>query len=257
MKKVTAFVGAARKGHTYKATREFLDRLEAFGDVETELVQLSDHRLEICRGCKLCFSKGEEFCPLKDDRDVLIAKIEASDGVVFASPNYSFQVSGWMKVFLDRLGFLYHRPRFHGKTATSIVVQGIYGGGRIVKYLDFAAGGLGFWTVKGSVHTAFEPMTEKEQRKRDASLARQAATFHAALLKPPHRSPSLLPLALFRMGRASIGVELDETSRDWRYYRDQGWFDANYYYPTRLGPVKRALGGLADIIGTRMAKSRG
>jgi hypothetical protein len=28
MKKVTAFVGAGRKGHTYQATREFLDRLE-------------------------------------------------------------------------------------------------------------------------------------------------------------------------------------------------------------------------------------
>jgi len=31
--------------------------------------------------------------PLKDDRDVLIEKMMTSDAVVFASPNYSFQVS--------------------------------------------------------------------------------------------------------------------------------------------------------------------
>ncbi len=33
--------------------------------------------------------------------------------------------------FLDRLGFVFHRPRFFGKAFTSIVAQGIYGGGKI------------------------------------------------------------------------------------------------------------------------------
>ena len=93
-KKVTAFVGSARKGHTYDAVVQFLNNLQSMGDIEVEIVRLSDYRLEVCRGCKLCFDRGEEHCPLKDDRDVLIEKMMASDGVIFASPNYSFQVSG-------------------------------------------------------------------------------------------------------------------------------------------------------------------
>jgi multimeric flavodoxin WrbA len=93
VKKVTAFVGTARKKHTHSAVQGFLANLEAHGDVECEIVPLGDYRIEMCRGRKLCFEKGEEFCPLKDDRDALIGKIMASDGVVFASPNYSFQVS--------------------------------------------------------------------------------------------------------------------------------------------------------------------
>jgi len=101
MKRVTAFVGSARKKYTYDAVRQFLDDLQSLGDVECEIVALSDHRLGTCRGCCVCFAKGEEFCPLKDDRDVLIEKMMASDGVVFASPNYSFQVSAIMKIFLD------------------------------------------------------------------------------------------------------------------------------------------------------------
>ena len=137
MKRVTAFVGSARKKHTYDAVRQFLDHLQSLGDVECEIVGLSDYRLGTCMGCKVCFARGEESCPLKDDRDALIEKMMASDGVVFASPNYMFQVSAIMKIFLDRLGFYGHRPGFFGKTFTSIVSQGIFGGGKIVKYLDF------------------------------------------------------------------------------------------------------------------------
>jgi multimeric flavodoxin WrbA len=256
-KKVTAFVGTARKKHTYNAVREFLDRLEALGGVESEIVALSDYRLEPCRGCKLCFEKGEEFCPLKDDRDVLLEKIMASDGVVFASPNYSFQVSGMMKVFLDRLGFLFHRPRFHGKTFTSIVVQGFYGGGKIVKYLSFVGRGLGFDVVKGSVATALEPMTEKEQRKRDKALSKQSKRFHEALSRPGDHAPPLFMLMVFRMGRQSVRHLLDDSSRDYVYYSEKGWFESDYFYPTRLGVLKRSAGSLFDLIFGRIYKARG
>jgi multimeric flavodoxin WrbA len=256
VKKVTAFVGTASKKHTYHAVRELLDRLEALGGLETEIVALSDYRIETCRGCKVCFEKGEEFCPLKDDRDVLIEKMIESDGVVFASPNYSFQVSGMMKTFLDRLGFAFHRPRFHGKTFTSVVVQGIYGGRKIVKYLDFAGGGLGFDVVKGSCSTAFEPMTEKERLKRDKVLAKQSKRFHERLSRSSDPVPGLLEIMVFRMGRTSMRLELDETSRDYRYYSEHGWFDSDYYYPTRLGVLKRWAGSLFDAIGARMSKAR-
>jgi multimeric flavodoxin WrbA len=255
-KRVTAFVGSARKKHTYSAVREFLERLEARGSVEYEIVPLSDYRIETCRGCKLCFEKGEEFCPLKDDRDVLLEKIMASDGVVFASPNYSFQVSGTMKTFLDRLGFLFHRPRFHRKTFTSIVVQGVYGGRKIVKYLGFVGRGLGFDVVKGSCSTAFEPMTEKEQCKRDKTLARQSKRFHARLIGSRDHVPTLFELMIFRMSRQSIRLTLDDSYLDYTYYSDNGWFESDYYYPVRLGVVKRSAGNLFDFIFARISKAR-
>ncbi len=246
MKTVTAFVGAGRKGYTYQAAREFLGQLEALGGVETELVRLSDYRLEPCRGCKLCFEKGEESCPLKDDRDVLIGKMMASDGVVFASPNYSFQVSGLMKLFLDRLGYMCHRPECHGKTFTSIVVQGFFGGGKILKYFDLMGTALGFDVVKGTCSTALVPMTEKERQERDAALAKQATRFRAQLAKGVPHVPGLLELVMFRMGRNNVRLELDETDADYKYYAERGWFDSDYFYPTRLGFMKRAVGRLAD-----------
>lgn len=256
MKRVTAFVGSARKGHTLDAVEQFLRNLQSMGNIEYEIVRLSDYRIEACRGCQVCFRKGEEYCPLKDDRDVLIEKIMASDGVVFASPNYAFQVSAMMKAFLDRLGFAFHRPRFFGKTFTSIVAQGIYGGDKIVDYMDFVANGLGFNTVKGSCLTTLDPMTEKQQHKIDKVLAAQARRYYARLEKPGHPAPSLFKLMIFRMGRTKVRLELDDSFRDYTYYADKGWFESDYYYPTRLGALKQEAGKLFDSLSARMTRAR-
>jgi len=253
MKKITAFVGTARKKHTYYAVQQFLNSVASHGDVEHEIIALGDYRVETCRGCKTCFIKGESFCPLKDDRDVLIEKMMTSDGVIFASPNYSFQVTAIMKTFLDRLGFVFHRPRFFGKVFTSIVVQGIYGGSNIVKYLDFVGMGLGFNVVKGSCVTALEPMSEKEQQKIDSILAAHSRRFHASLSQPPYPAPTLLKLWAFRASRTSIRM-LDETHRDYTYYRDKGWFESDYFYPARLNVFKMAAGALFDFTTSRSAR---
>jgi multimeric flavodoxin WrbA len=264
MKSVTAFVGSARKhGVTYRATRRFLDDLQSLGEVRSELVFLSDHDIGLCRGCKACFIRGEELCPLHDDRDLLIEKMARSDGVVLASPVYSFQVSAHVKALLDRLGFALHRPRFHGKAYTSIVVEGLYGGRDVVKYLDFVGGGLGFNVVRGSrivcrknPDTAQEPMLDAERRKMDEALARQARRFHEQLLSPPFPEPTMLQLFGFRMARTSMRLELAEDRRDHAYYRDHGWFDSDYYYPTKLCPLKRVAGAAFDRFATRSSRAR-
>jgi len=256
MKKVTAFVGSARKMDTYNAASRLLDDLRSRGGVETEIVRLHDYEIGICRGCKICFSRGEEFCPVKDDRDALIAKLTASDGVVLATPNYSFQVSGVMKLFLDRLGFVFHRPRFFGKAFTSIVVQGVYRGRQIERYLDFVGKGLGFNTVRGTVFTVLEPITEKEKRQRERALADQGRRFYERMTGPAYPAPALIMLMGFRMGRTSMKLELDENSCDCRYYRDRGWFESDYFYPTKLGPVKKAVGRLSESFQARKTRAR-
>jgi multimeric flavodoxin WrbA len=254
-KKVTAFVGCASRKHTYREVEQFLAKLAALGEIESEIVVLSNYRLEPCRGCKVCFMRGEEFCPLKDDRDVLFEKIMASDGVIFATPNYSFQVSGILKVFLDRLGFVFHRPRYFGKTFTAIVSQGFYGGNAILKYLDFVANGLGFHTVKGSCITALDPMTEKEQARADRAVEQHARRFYARLTAPAYPAPTFLKLMMFRMGRSNVRLLSDQQDRDYVYYTDRGWLDSAYFYPGRLPVLKRVAGSLFDALFTRMARA--
>ena len=59
MKKVTAFVESAHKKHTHDTVVQFLSSLQALGDVEYEIVTLSDYTLKACRGCQPCFRDGQ------------------------------------------------------------------------------------------------------------------------------------------------------------------------------------------------------
>jgi len=254
--KVTTFIGSARKKHTYNSTELFLQKLRSLGDIECEIVQLSDYKLETCKGCLLCMDKGEELCPLKDDRDILVEKMINSDGVIFASPNYSFHVSGLMKIFLDRLGFVFHRPRFFGKVFTSVVAQGIYGGNNIVKYFNFIGGGLGFNVVKGCCINSLEPMTEKSRKIIDDIIEKQSNKFYSALIKKGYPTPSLFELMIFRMARTTRKIMLDENFRDYTYFMENGWFEADYYYPVKINPLKKLAGKLFDVIAILVVRKR-
>ena len=254
--KVTAFIGNAQKRHTYEAAEQFLNKIQSLGDIEYEMVQLSDYHLETCKGCRLCIDKGEEFCPLKDDRDLLIEKIMHSDGVIFASPNYSFQVSAWMKIFLDRLGFIFHRPRFFGITFTSLVNQGIYGGEKIVKYFNFIGFGLGFNVVRGCCLLTIVPVTEKRRRINDKIIEMQSKRFYSRLKNIKYPPPSLIKLFLFRMARSSMKIMLNESNRDFAYYLKNGWFESDYYYPVKLNSVKKLAGRLFDMRVAYVAKNK-
>ena len=245
--KVTAFVGSARKKYTYNAAEQFLQKLKSAGNVEYEIVRLSDYNIKICKGCILCFKKGEEFCPLKDDRDILIEKMINSDGIIFATPNYSFQVSAIMKIFLDRIAFFFHRPAFFGKTFTNIVAQGMYGGKNIVKYLDFVGDGLGFNIVKGCFFNTLEPMTEKGKKKIDIIIDKQSKKFYSTLIKKEYPIPTLLKLMIFRMSRTSMKIILDDSYRDYNHFLDNGLFKSDYYYLVKLNPLKKLAGRFFDM----------
>jgi NAD(P)H-dependent FMN reductase len=253
MKKITAFVGTQTKRATYQAVQEFEKNLGQLEEIDFEYVFLCDYHLEFCRGCMNCLNKGEELCPLKDDRDVLLAKIEQSDGIVLATPNYAFQVSALMKNFLDRFAYFYHRPKFFSKTCTAIVTQGIFGGNKIRKYLETMGRNFGFQVTKGSCLTTWNPMTEPQKKRLTAEMKKAAERFHAGLAQPFPPPPSLARLMIFRMHRASI-MALDEGFRDYRYFKEMGWFESDYYYDTELGPVKKTAGHLFDVLGKMMAR---
>ena len=73
---------------------------------------LNEVNLEQCLGCYVCVLLGEEKCPLKDDRDMIIKEMLDADGIVFASPVNVNHISAIMKHFIGRLGYEAHRPRF-------------------------------------------------------------------------------------------------------------------------------------------------
>lgn len=253
MKKVTAFIGSARKKATFRAVKEFEQNLKRRGEVEFEYVFLEDYNLGFCRGCKLCFDKGEQFCPLKDDRDVLLQKMELSDGVIFATPNYAFQVSARMKNLLDRFSFIIHRPKFFGKTFTAIVTQGIMGGKTIRRYLENIAESLGFSIVRGASLTTLEPITDKQSVKMNREIEKASDRFYNDLKRNSPPSPTLFRLMLFRMTRSGL-INFKVKYHDYYYFKEKGWLESDYFYEAPLSILKKAAGLLFDFIGRIVVK---
>jgi multimeric flavodoxin WrbA len=252
VKRVTAFIGSARKRTTYTAVQEFEKNLKQHGEVDFEYVFLDDYRLEFCQGCKACFDKGEQYCPLKDDRDLLLAKLEQSHGVIFATPSYAFSVSARMKNLIDRFAYVFHRPRFFGKTFTAVVTQGVsFGGGKIRKYLEDTGANLGFCVTKGTCVNTLEPMTDKQVRKLKEAMSNTAARFSKSLNRTELPAPSLFRLMMFRMTRSAI-QSAKVRYFDYDYYKEKGWFESDHYYPTNLGSIRKLLGRFFDFLGRKL-----
>jgi hypothetical protein len=165
--------------------------------------------------------------------------------------------SALMKLFLDRLGYACHRPQFQCKAFSSVVVQGFFGGDKIFKYFDLMGAAIGFDVVNGSCSTALVPMTEQERKQRDRTLARQAQRFREQLMQTQPHVPSLIEIVLFRFGRNNVRIELGENDRDYQYYSERGWFNSDYFYPIRLGLIKRLIGHMADAYFARSITGKG
>jgi multimeric flavodoxin WrbA len=124
--KVIAIVGSPHaKGNTSYLADEALKEIAAAG-IETEKIVLGECVVNPCLGHSDCASF--KVCKIKDDAPGIIAKFNAADGVILASPVYFYDVSAQMKAFIDRNFFTFtHDGKRKAKYAGLIAIGG--GGG--------------------------------------------------------------------------------------------------------------------------------
>ncbi|HJV33661.1 flavodoxin family protein [Geomonas sp.] len=123
--KIVAINGSPRgmAGTTGRLLEEVIAGAREAG-VEVDIVCLSQTPIQPCVACDLCHKVGT--CPIKDDYEIIKAKLEACDAFILASPNYIFSITAQMKAFVDRCNGLAHRTALEGKYA--VVVESSGGG---------------------------------------------------------------------------------------------------------------------------------
>ena len=95
-------------------------------------------------------------------------------------------------------------------------------------------------------------MTEEGQKKNDKIIEKQTKKFYSTLIKKVHPTPTLFKLMIFRMARTSIKLMLDESWRDYSFYKNNGWFKSDYYYAIQLNPFKKLSGKFFDFLFNRI-----
>jgi len=101
--KITVFNGSpmGEAGNTNFMVTAFLEGAKEAG-AEVENIFLAGKVINHCRACRSCIMSGEGKCVIEDDMAELISKYVASDIIVLATPLYIDNISGMLKVFMDR-----------------------------------------------------------------------------------------------------------------------------------------------------------
>jgi len=231
--KVVAIQASPHRGNTYDRVERFGEALAALGDVEFEHIALAEYDISPCRGCFICFMKGEAACPIQDDRAAIEEKLASADAVVFATPVHSMHVSTLMKTFVDRLAYTFHRPRYFGKYAVGLAVTGGVGLKETLGYVKMFSGAWGFEYVGELQYTDPPRNTTMPRFINSRDRAEEVAKkLHGLMRSKPPRRLSVDDHLTFHAMRAVYSRLERFSPTDYAYWSGQGWLEPGRSYFT-------------------------
>jgi multimeric flavodoxin WrbA len=228
-KKVTAVLSTKKQGNTYSLLK-FIEKQFNESNINLEIIRLFDYNIKDCLGCENCvLGKG---CVVNDDMQLIVEMMKSSDGIIIASPVYNNNISGKMKMFIDKTVKWSHSPiltgiPFLGATTTSS------------SGLDFV---LNYFTVLG-VNWGMHPVGNVWASKRTVNMKKNKSVLRKFISavhddKKNHR-PSLNQIIQFQKKKV---LALTVFPNDYSHWNENGWLDKPYYYTCRINPLYRFAG---------------
>ncbi len=224
--KITVIYGTEHKGSTYNIVQLFLKSLKNEIDEINEFFMPKDMP-HFCRGCSLCFMKGEEFCPHYKEVNIIEKAMERADLLIFSSPVYVYHTTGQMKALLDHFGYqwMVHRPNksMFGKMA--LVVSTAAGAGMKSTVKDITDS-LNFWGVakvfkykKAVAAINWEGVAHNKKEE----IGKDVSNISAKIIKfSKNISPGIKVKAIFNVMRI-VQKKGGFNQPDADYWKRQGW----------------------------------
>jgi multimeric flavodoxin WrbA len=255
--KILFLIGSYRRnGNTDQLTRLIKEHLKQEADnsqtpLEIETIYLGQENIGFCRGCRICYDRGGEFCPMKDDIHMIKAKMVEADGILLASPVYVDDVSGITKNFIDRLCHVCHRPQFAGKIAYIIATTGGTRAGKTLSTMKLALRTWGFHVVGQSAFTMGALMPRAETKSKFDLQTRQVAqNLFTAILHRKYLHPSFYELMVFKIQQMSWLMKGVPGTIDYEYWEKNGWFNPHrtFLIPIETSWLKIKLARATGVV---------
>ena len=231
--KILAICGSHHRGNTYSILNTIQDHLP---NIDYHLMMLNEVNIKQCQGCYVCIAKGKQYCPLKDDRDMIIEKIADADGIVFASPVYVNFITSLMKQFMERVSFITHRPRLFDKYAMVMAICRGFGADKANEYMNDIFSSFGF-NVVPSLELQFSTKNEEEKKYNHEKAMKAFNTLIARINEGKRNKPTLTQIIMFNLFKSIAELDKEHFQADYQYYKDK----TNYYYDIKLNPFKKML----------------
>jgi len=256
MMRILVITGGRINGNTQKMAGLIARRMETLAKADGvpfayETVNLLDCSLQFCRGCRVCFEKGEALCPCKDGLAALSAKMDTADGVLLSSPVYVEDVGGTVKNWIDRMAYHCYRPAFAGKLACVVTTSGVNATGHARRTMATA---LRLWGYKLCGRRNFRTgarMTEGEMLIRHAeAMDKTARRFYHELKNGSALRPSVYSLIAFTVQQYSWRHRGEVSDVALQYWKQKGWLDkgCRFYIPHRRNAVITGLARAAGLV---------
>jgi multimeric flavodoxin WrbA len=98
--------GSPRRGGNSDRVLEAILAGASESGTDAEVLYLSGMEMSSCVGCERC--REDKVCTrFEDDLTVFYPKISRAEGIVLVTPVYNYNVTAWMKAFIDRLYCFY------------------------------------------------------------------------------------------------------------------------------------------------------
>jgi multimeric flavodoxin WrbA len=232
---------------TRKLTEE-ATRMNIESHIQT--IWLPDAQLNYCHGCRVCFNRGEIFCPYWDEISPIKAAMQAADVWILASPVYVDDVNGLMKTFLDRMAHVNHRPEFAGKYAYLLTTSGTGSSGHAARTIANTLRTWGTYIIGSHDFVAGALSSPEELNSRYGKvIARISDRIISAFRKNKALSPSIVSLVFFKVQQTLWNRKVEDNI-DYHYWKSKGWLQpgVTYYIPHRANPLTVFFGRLAGSV---------
>ena len=231
--KIVAICGSPHKGNTYNILRMLK---QSNPEIDFKMLMLSELDLKDCFGCYSCINRGEETCPLKDDRDLIIEAMKDADGTIFASPTYARMISALMKKLVERISFIAHRPIFFGKYAMALTTCAGFGGDLTCKYLteNFTQSGFKFVS---SAELMVATKSERETHHNQIKATNAYEKLIGAIQSQQPFEPSIGQLVYFNIFKSISELNKLKGWADYAFYKDK----KDFYYDIKIPFLKHKI----------------
>ncbi|WP_352420133.1 flavodoxin family protein [Proteiniborus sp.] len=229
MRKIVAYIGSRRgeSSNTYKFAKSVLDFVSANCDSTYEIIRPEDFLINECEGCQVCFREG--YCIKDDDIKLIKNKLLGADFIVLASPVYVHNISGDLKVLIDRLGYWTHLLKLAGKGSAVLTTNMSNGHNTALNYLEMVLTSLGSQVV-----TKYNASSHYPNQLNDEKWIKASSNIigYSIIDSLEHGVKSTQKLESLFLTLKEMMIKYREYKinyGEWSYWNDMGYFDCENF----------------------------
>ncbi|WP_422477324.1 flavodoxin family protein [Pleomorphochaeta sp. DL1XJH-081] len=99
---IIGIIGSPRENGNTATIMDSISKGAKTQGAEVEVIHLESYHIEPCIGCERC-RKDKTCTRFFDGMHLLYDKLDRADGIILGSPAYNYNMTPWMKSFIDRL----------------------------------------------------------------------------------------------------------------------------------------------------------